>query len=379
MKIEGHLRDYPLPALLEVLADRRESGCLRIAFEPEPATLLFRCGQLVDARISLLQGSAAINLALSMDTAPFDFDNEIVPPRGAIDSHERTIMSRLLGMRLTVEDAAETEIHPMPDEPVTESKPTLVEVSTEQRRKESCLDPASTIRSNQSLIMVPNRGQSLSVDLNQLRELGSVFSNLPRAKLLRIAAVILIVAVPAAVGITVRFGGRMVTTQENATSGQQKPAVDPKSALSPSNAKSHSNSPYPASVEPTPLQTPASIPKKNFNDRVTAANSELTKTVAESEPSKVISQLTNVKEEAGSVPDSDNAFSSKPELRLGKTTKTIVVEIQIDQGRVMGAWVKNSRKGQEAFEAAALRIIRQRRYSRELTGTDTLSVDVTVN
>ncbi|HLE62293.1 MAG TPA: DUF4388 domain-containing protein, partial [Pyrinomonadaceae bacterium] len=104
MKIQGHLRDYPLPILLEVLADRHESGCLRIAFEPEPAILYFRRGQLVDARMSLLEGSAAINLALSMGQAPFNFDNDIVPPQSIIDNHDRAILSRLIGVRLSAEN-----------------------------------------------------------------------------------------------------------------------------------------------------------------------------------------------------------------------------------------------------------------------------------
>ena len=80
MKVQGHLRDYPLTDLFKILDSRHESGCLRIEFDLQPALLYFNSGQLVDARIADLEGFPAIQLACSKGTAPFVFDNDIVPP-----------------------------------------------------------------------------------------------------------------------------------------------------------------------------------------------------------------------------------------------------------------------------------------------------------
>jgi hypothetical protein len=114
-------------------------------------------------------------------------------------------------------------------------------------------------------------------------------------------------------------------------------------------------------------------------NQVPANDAQTIKTVGEPQASRVISNITKVNEEARPVSESAKSPSSGPVSRQGQTTKTIVVEVSIEQGRVTKAWVKNSRKGLEAFEAAALRIIRLRRYSKGSTGTDSVSLDVTVN
>jgi hypothetical protein len=305
MKIQGHLREYPLPMLLEVLADRHESGCLSIAFEPEPATFHFKSGQLVAGRFSMARGQAAIDLALEMSQAPFEFDNEM----------------------------------PMP---VANSN-----------------DPAKLDKNSGMIQQAP-----------KLLPL----SDFPRPKLLRIMAVILVIAVPAAVGITLRLGKRTLPTPANAATTQETAFP-----ISESEAPAESTTTPSATIlGRRPLASRANNSKEDVTDQVPISGSVDIKTVAESKPSKVISEVTKVNEEAG-LAEPANTSSSRPGSRLGQTTKTIVVEVQIDNGRVTGAWVKNSRKGQEAFEAAALRIIRQRRYAKESTGTDSVAVDVTVN
>src|SRR6266850_6203446 len=78
MKVQGHLRDYPLKDLFKILAHRHESGCLRIDFELQTALLYFDSGLFVGARIADLEGFPAIQMACSGGTAPFVFDNAIV-------------------------------------------------------------------------------------------------------------------------------------------------------------------------------------------------------------------------------------------------------------------------------------------------------------
>jgi hypothetical protein len=369
MKIQGHLQDYPLPVLLEVLADRHESGCLRIAFEPEPAILYFSRGQLVDARMSLLQGSAAINLALSMEKAPFDFDNEIAPPESVIDNHDRAILSRLIGVRLRAE-----ETEPAPVHSTIQFKPNSPDVRFVESSIIPNSDPAAVIKRQSPANLEQSPRAEFTGQSKYLDNAGKVFSYLPRQKLLRTVAVILVVAVPAAVGLTVRFGKRMVTSPENAV--YEKPTTAPESSPASVSSRTISGSSPAAAglTEEATHQTP--FPVKNKPDTPSpATEAESPKIIAESESSKVISEITKVTEGAGLDPDS----SSGPETRLVPTKKTIVVEVQFEQGRVTGAWIKNPRKGLEAFEAAAIRVIRQRRYAKGSIGTESVSVDVTVN
>ena len=370
MKIQGHLRDYPLPMLLEVLADRHESGCLRIAFEPEPAILYFRRGQLVDARMSLLEGAAAINLALSMEQAPFNFDNDIVPPQSVINNHERAILSRLIGVRLT----AENETEPVRVVEHSTGKPNFAEVRLPEPSITSDLEPAAIIKTQHPVNLEYITGGGLNGRLKYLDNARRVFDYLPRQTLLRTVVVILVVAIPAAVGLTVRFGKRIVTSPETAVYEQPTTAQESNSAPASSLLISGSSSSPAGSIELTVHEKQLSVNDKP-NKTLPEADAQAPKIIAESESSEVISEVTKVTEGAGLVPDS----SSGQETRLVPTTKTIIVEVQFEQGRVTGAWIKNPSKGLEAFEAAAIRVIRRRRYSKESTGTDTVSVDVTVN
>ncbi|HKZ01189.1 MAG TPA: hypothetical protein VJ180_03060, partial [Pyrinomonadaceae bacterium] len=197
---------------------------------------------------------------------------------------------------------------------------------------------------------------------------------LPRQTLLRTVVVILVVAIPAAVGLTVRFGKRIVTSPETAVYEQPTTAQESNSAPASSLLISGSSSSPAGSIELTVHEKQLSVNDKP-NKTLPEADAQAPKIIAESESSEVISEVTKVTEGAGLVPDS----SSGQETRLVPTTKTIIVEVQFEQGRVTGAWIKNPSKGLEAFEAAAIRVIRRRRYSKESTGTDTVSVDVTVN
>src|SRR6266702_3395423 len=99
MKVQGHLRDYSLTDLFKILDSRHESGCLRIEFDLQPALFYFNSGQLVDARIADLKGFPAIQLACSRDTAPFVFDNSIVPPSStSFNDNERVLLTKVFGL-----------------------------------------------------------------------------------------------------------------------------------------------------------------------------------------------------------------------------------------------------------------------------------------
>jgi hypothetical protein len=145
MKIQGHLRDYPLDDLLEILVNRHESGCLRIEFEPEPALLYFDNGTLVDADMSFLRGFPAVHLAFSRAEAPFAFDNQVPPPAVAnIDENERQLLSEMLKVRLSGESKPEEITKPADEKSAVpvESTPE-VNMSVFAKAIESASAPAS--------------------------------------------------------------------------------------------------------------------------------------------------------------------------------------------------------------------------------------------
>jgi Tfp pilus assembly protein PilF len=58
-------------------------------------------------------------------------------------------------------------------------------------------------------------------------------------------------------------------------------------------------------------------------------------------------------------------------------TQEITVVIEVQRGRVTFASVKNHRRGMEAYEATALRLVRERRYPTDKNGQDSVVVRIT--
>jgi hypothetical protein len=74
---------------------------------------------------------------------------------------------------------------------------------------------------------------------------------------------------------------------------------------------------------------------------------------------------------------SDQATLPKEKAHTKNSSKLIVVVMNIEEGRVSEAYVKDHHPGLEAYEATAIRLARQRRYSKDKMGTETTVVKVT--
>jgi hypothetical protein len=57
-------------------------------------------------------------------------------------------------------------------------------------------------------------------------------------------------------------------------------------------------------------------------------------------------------------------------------SQSIKVVMQIENGRVLKASIANPKPGLDSYEAMALRIARQRRYSSTKTGGETVTINV---
>ena len=66
----------------------------------------------------------------------------------------------------------------------------------------------------------------------------------------------------------------------------------------------------------------------------------------------------------------------KKQETANSSAQTITLVVEVENGRVSQASVANQRPGMGAYEAAALRIARQRRYSANTSGKQTVQIKV---
>jgi hypothetical protein len=164
--LAGHLNDYPLADLINILRRQGKTGRLLIEYPIGPCSLYFMEGSLVDAQLNSVGGLQAVLIALSQPNASFNFNPLIQPPGRSIDESSQKVILELLGC--WVEKPVDVEARPSsngsagafsvvtPQEPVI----TLVEPELEAlpRAKEvlalppSSLERASRRRHRQVLI-----------------------------------------------------------------------------------------------------------------------------------------------------------------------------------------------------------------------------------
>jgi hypothetical protein len=68
--------------------------------------------------------------------------------------------------------------------------------------------------------------------------------------------------------------------------------------------------------------------------------------------------------------------TAKPNKEPEQVSQSIKVVMQIENGRVLKASIANPKPGMDSYEALALRIARQRRYSATTSGAETVTISV---
>jgi hypothetical protein len=123
--------------------------------------------------------------------------------------------------------------------------------------------------------------------------------------------------------------------------------------------------------------TAASLPQNSSQPApVAAVQSELpVHKIAAETFAKSTRAVTERREEKRSKPEpekSEPALAPEPE----PAAQSIKVVMQIENGRVLKASIANPKPGLDSYEAMALRIARQRRYSSTKTGGETVTINV---
>jgi hypothetical protein len=85
MALTGQLSDLSLAELIEFFCNQRKTGRLKVDYPRAPGVFFMEEGELVDAKLGLLEGEEAVYFALTLPNAAFDFNTNIVPTQRTIN------------------------------------------------------------------------------------------------------------------------------------------------------------------------------------------------------------------------------------------------------------------------------------------------------
>jgi hypothetical protein len=97
MALTGQLSDLSLTELIEFFCNQRKTGRLKVAYTPAPGFFYFQSGDLVDAKIGVLNGVDAVYYALTLHNASFKFSPSFSATRRTI--HQPWTQVALEGLR----------------------------------------------------------------------------------------------------------------------------------------------------------------------------------------------------------------------------------------------------------------------------------------
>ena len=191
------------------------------------------------------------------------------------------------------------------------------------------------------------------------------------------AALIALIVIPAAVVLTAYWSkGKETTpsatrppvaTQPPASTGSvQVPSVVPANTPSsrqplPTKATSGLAAPAPAARQESSRGSEALSPRP--------APTKSPDTIG-ARPSQSVGDVASEKKANPTKVDENRGAEEKQAAKPASTA--ITVQVRVEGGQVSEAYIKNRRPGMEGYEAAALRMARQRRYSKDTTTTETL-------
>lgn len=323
--LTGHLNDYPLSDLVGILRHQRKSGRLLIEYDQGPGVFFFHEGELVDARVNDLTGLQAVCFAVAQPNASFNFNPLIQPAEKTIeDSLQRTV-SELFGCW----DESPFEI----DAGVIDV-PLLQESSPEPVVEDAAR--ALPLYEAERLALPPAVVSS---------------SRRPASILLMTVAGLVTLGVSTAIALSGSF------RTGNANTDAPAPAVDRSSKSQPVNDTTAAASVKSSTSKNGPDNSARTRGRSSYE-----AHSER-QTKKEDNPGSLTTE--------SSKPPTEAETTQKPQL-----AESVTVVMEIENGRVLRASIANPKPGMDSYEALALRIARQRRYSTQQNGRETVKIKV---
>ncbi|HSE32808.1 MAG TPA: DUF4388 domain-containing protein [Pyrinomonadaceae bacterium] len=323
--LTGHLNDYPISDLVGILRHQRKTGRLLIEYDKGPAQFFFYEGELVDAKMNELTGLHAVCFALAQPQASFNFNPLIQPTQRTIeDSLQRTV-SELFGCwdETTVEIPVGAIDVPILPEKTAEPVPSPPAAALPAYEIERLALPAAVVSSNRR----------------------------PVSLFVMTAAGLATLGVSTAIALS---GGFRNSQLKN---GAQ--SVVERSTKSPVVAPA-SDSQHPAAAK-SATESSSTRSRSRLNSETSSQSTRM---------SEKNNERANTEVVEGPKPSNVRESSSKSD------PESVTVVMEIENGRVLSASIANPKPGLDSYEALALRIARQRRYSSQQNGRETVKIKV---
>ncbi len=335
--LTGHLSDYPLPDLIGILRHQQKTGRLLIEYPKAPASFFFEEGDLIDVQLDGLVGLQAICVAMAEPAAPFNFNPLIRTSQKSIDSSLQKVVSELFGCW------DETPLH----------LDTVVvsELPAEAERPELPTTTAA-VRSGETLALPP-----FIAPPRQTRTI-----------LAMAAAGLLLLGISSLIAVSGSFQNKVESVSLAASPNENIPLTPPKNSEAPPLISRNEDVKTPnVATEPRKAKETASLPterrKETKQNRVSNDSVAVVDTAEGSETSQPREQVAKDTTEAKP--------TNEAKIQL------VDVVMRIENGRVLQASIANHKPGMDGYEALALRIARQRRYSGKTNGHEIVTIRVT--
>jgi TonB family protein len=363
MALTGQLNDLSLAELIEFFCNQRKTGRLNVAYKRGTGVFYIESGELVDAQIGKLRGVEAVYFALTLPNASFGFaSGERAAERTIRESWAQVILEGLRRfderqlMReedvFTGESAA--NLAPLPD----------VKKKDEENKKKDEDSKAASAASDALFAQVAETHAA---------------SGKNRAMFIGGVAVVLIGVTAFGAITSWNWRGKAVKNVD-ASANISLPVNNSNGA----DNSSHANTSSPVSSSDASNDNSSAT---NENDGANNANSAQSSEAAAAalrreremrerqrlEQQRLEQQRAMMSNQSAPAPTP--APSAPP--AAPKSGQTVTVRVTVDaEGHVTQASVANPRPGMEAYEAAALRAARNRRFPAGQAGMQSVSIKI---
>jgi hypothetical protein len=346
--LTGHLDEQPLPDLIRRLRVLKKSGRLQVEYADAPGAFFFENGQLVDARLGTLRGVEALYAALSLDGASFNFNPLVRPPERSIDRQGQQFIRDLIESPRR-EGLAEIKVAGGELEASAAAVPSLPRNAPRQ------LPPAA------AELMAPLEERLTAVE----EAIVSTSHRFSRERLIY------------AVIIGFLAGLSLITTLSVIFSPLRSEPSNAKRAALPATPADASNPT--AGIEAARASSGVAAGKEQEGAALPGSERLGVGVPQASDSNRRAESATEQTQASASAPASATTARGARKAGGDSTARggyVVQVLVQVKDGRVTDARVWRPRPGAGAYESAALKMARERRYPEGFSGGERLRIRV---
>ncbi len=403
MGIEQAFSDQTLLDVVSLLSARNESGRLKFAGGTMRGAFFFSKGKLVDAHLGPFSGFQAVNLAISVGKASLSFDPSIESHSSSFKvPAERLLLKERFGIETAGLETAKPEIvkpeTPKPEAtrlevpdsekilattPLRSSVDRQLSAVTGHSRRDPSPDtrPLSPDTQNSPRTLAQPLPQQVETETEtetsvpvQKTEIRKTTLGSPEEFLLRVISdsssrrnrvllmcLMFLVVIPTTVGLA-SYWSNSAKSNVRKFSASKTPETLPAVAAVPAPSQAEealtktppADKPIPLRPQPSPVtaEKQTQEPDTNRLDPAPVKDNEVAKVTLDPP-------------------------AAPPEPSTKPSSRTIAVVVEIEEGRVTEAFIKQPQRELAAYEATALRLARQRRFPMGTTRRETINVPVT--